>query len=68
MMWARWLDREQGVFYIQDLTRSQRHQFDAAILNSHRRGAPNRVWYDSNKANLNADAVRYIDNLLARSG
>jgi hypothetical protein len=66
MMWARWLDREQGILMVDDLSPGQRFQFDAATINSHQAGAPYRLWYEANKPNLNPDAVRYIDNLLAQ--
>ena len=68
MMWARWLDREQGILMIDDLTPGQRYQFDAATLNSHQAGAPYRLWYEANKPHLNPDVVRYMDEPLTQTG
>jgi hypothetical protein len=68
MMWARWMSREQNIVFISDLTPGQRMQFDQSIRNGYRSSSPDGAWYEEYKSNLNPDAVKYIDNLLAQPG
>ena len=62
---ARWSNVAQTFLYIDELNPGDRAQFDGSTrfaLSEH----AYRLWYDLFKPNLNPDAVRYVDNLLAR--
>ena len=64
---AWWMYRAQVVTYVDELTVAERTSFDASVRGFHELPVT-RFWYESTKATLNPDAVRYIDNLLAQPG
>ena len=64
---AWWQYRAHAIAYADELTATERASFDFTMRESYRLPLA-RLWYDTTKANLDADAVRYIDNLLAQPG
>ena len=65
---AFWVDRTLTVSVIDALPAGERTQFEIHIRNSYGSNASpvSRLWYETTKAALNPDVVRYIDNLLAQ--
>jgi hypothetical protein len=62
---AWWQYRSHVIAYADELTAAERVSFDFTIRGGY--SVPlTRLWYDMTKATLNADAVRYVDNLLAQ--
>jgi hypothetical protein len=64
---AWWHFRAQVIPYVDELPAGERVAFDAG-LRGYDRNALERLWYQTTKASLNPDAVRYIDDLLAQPG
>jgi hypothetical protein len=62
---AWWLYRAQVIADVDELTPAERASFDLRMRAFHELPLT-RLWYESSKATLNADAVRYIDKLLAQ--
>jgi hypothetical protein len=63
---AWWNYRSQVIAYIDELPEGERIQFDAAIQRFF--GHPvARLWYDTLKSTLSPEAVRYVDDVVARS-
>ena len=54
--------------YIDDMPVAVRVGFDVSCQVQYAAGTSSRFWYDSTKATLNPDAVRYVDDLLDRTG
>ena len=65
---AWWHFRTQTILEIDELTEGARISFDAACRANYAPDTLLGVWYESQKGLLDPDAVRYIDNLLARPG
>ena len=63
---AWWAYRVQVIPHLDELPAGERFEFEARTRANY--GSPTlaRFWYDSNKGTLNPEAVRYIENLLAR--
>ena len=57
----------QHITHIDKLTKAERQKFDFILRQAHRSGARAR-YLELNREMMNADAVRYIDNLLAHPG
>jgi len=66
--WAFWYYRQQTVSQIDQLPPGERAEFDIGARGAYGRSPVGRLWYETTKATLNPDAVRYIDNLLAQPG
>ena len=65
---ARWSYRVQFIPNADELSPMERAQFDGAIRSGYGSTGVSRLFYDLSKPTANADAVRYIDNLLAQPG
>jgi len=64
---AWWHYRTQTIPYLHELSPEERRVFEFGI--NHYRTLPvPTLWYGTNKFWLHADAVRYVDNLLAQPG
>ena len=63
-----WQIRSESLRHLKELPDSERKDFDTRMRVQYSAGSLERVWYESNRDILGADAVRYIDNLLARPG
>jgi hypothetical protein len=66
MTW--WHYRSHTIAHVSELTDGERAEFDRSVRDSYGKGALQRLWYDTTKPTLNPDAVRYVDDLLARPG
>ena len=64
---AWWQYRDQVIAYADELPKAAREAFDTSTRGAYRYPL-GRLWYEMNKASLNADTVRYIDDLLAQPG
>jgi hypothetical protein len=62
---ASWQLRSQTIIYIDELPQGVRDSFDLTCRIEYSPGTWHRFWYESTKATLNQDAVRYLDRLLA---
>jgi hypothetical protein len=62
---AWWQYRVGVITYVDELPKAEREAFDASTSAAYRLPL-GRLWYEVTKATLNADTVRYIDNLLAQ--
>jgi hypothetical protein len=70
-LYAWWQYRVQAIAHVDDLPSSERVEFDEGLRRNYGLFPVERLWYEVNKARkdvLNADAVNYIDNLLAQPG
>jgi len=65
--WASWSHYEQVIESLEQLTAGGRSQFDITLRLNLGSGGPASAWYETVKARLNPDAVRYVDRLLAQS-
>jgi hypothetical protein len=65
---AWWQYRSQVIENVAELPSGKRIEFDSAIQIAYGKLPGPRLWYETSKATLNPDAVRYIDNLLAQPG
>ena len=65
---AWWHTRANVIPYLDQLSPGERTEFDNNTRSALGGNAVGRLWYESMKAQLNPDAVRYVDELLARSG
>jgi hypothetical protein len=66
---AWWQYRAQTIQYIDELSEGERVGFDESIRQGY--GGARFIearWYVNRKLTLNPDAVRYVDNLLAKPG
>ena len=63
---ARWNNLSQTIVYLDELLPADRLQFDSSTRVTLSDPAF-RFWYGIVKPTLDPDAVRYVDNLLARS-
>ena len=65
-----WQYRAGVINRIDDLPSGEKSAFDATLRLSYQPGGVAHVWYEANKSlpHINPDAVRYIDNVLARPG
>ena len=67
--YAFWNHRQVIVSYVDDLTPGERAEFESGIRASYAPSSPiGHLWYEHSKANINPDAVCYVDNLLAQPG
>lgn len=64
---AWWQYRLEVIPYVHELSESAREEFEAGILQNYGRQPIEKLFYESAKPNLPAEAVRYIDEILARS-
>ena len=62
-----WLFDEQQVEHSDKLRKAERNRFDALMRAQYQSGTK-RWFFEQARPFLNADAVRYIDNLLAQPG
>jgi len=66
---AWWQYRAQVIQYIDDLSEGERFGFDNSVRQSYDGSRiASALWYANQKATLNPDAVRYVDDLLAQPG
>ena len=66
--WAWWQVRNQTILNIDQLSSSERAEADRNNRIFYGEQPIGRLWYEKQKYMLNADAVRYVDNLLAQPG
>ncbi len=64
---AWWQQRLQIIPYLEQRSKAERVGFDFAVRRIYGDTPVSRLWYESNKATLRPDAVRYVDTLLAQS-
>ena len=64
--YASWVQNVRVINYGEELTQSERTTNDQGMRDTYGSRPLGRLWYETTKATLNRDAVRYIDNLLAR--
>ncbi len=62
---AWWQYRAQVIVYVNELPIAERMAFDRTVRASYE-SPLGRLWYEMMKATLDADAVRYVDKLLAQ--
>jgi hypothetical protein len=67
-LWASWTHYERVIESIDELTDGGRRQFEATLLFALSPGGPSGTWYGSMRSRLNPTAVKFVDDLLARSG
>lgn len=65
--YAAWLHQTQSIPHVDALTPGERAAFDAGMRSMYTRHPLGRFWYETVKSELNPDAVRYVDNLLAQA-
>jgi hypothetical protein len=65
---AWWYTRTQQIPYLEELPAGERAAFEGGIRGNYRIRPLGRLWLESTKDQLNPDAVRYVDNLLAQPG
>jgi len=66
--WAWWVFRAQVIPLAKELRAGDRAQFDAGIRTLYENLPSGRLWFQAVKNNLDPDAVRYVENLLAQPG
>ena len=66
-LYALWICYAEAIPYADHLRDGERTAFDGALRNNHA-NPPGALWYSTSKSRLDADAVRYIDNLLTQPG
>jgi hypothetical protein len=62
---AWWTYRLGVIAYVEQLPRRERAEFERGLRFQFGASPITRLWYQTTKGNLDPDAVRYIDNLLA---
>ena len=67
---AWWWHQSHNIAYVDELPSAERLAFDREIrIRYHRQSNPvSKLWCESTKPRLNPEALRYIDNLLAKPG
>ena len=65
---AFWQNRVQAIPYIGEMTTGQRIHLDTVLRTQYGRTPVPRLWYETVKPQMDPDAVRYVDNLLAQPG
>jgi hypothetical protein len=63
---AWWMYRAQVIPFADELRAGERTQFDASMRRGYTTLNVSRLWFQTYRNNLDPDAVRYIDNLLAQ--
>jgi hypothetical protein len=65
---AWWQIRSESIRYMKELPDSEQEGFDARLRFYFQAGSLDRFWYETNKAIVAPENVRYVDNLLAQPG
>jgi hypothetical protein len=65
---AWWYPRVPAIQYIDHLPAAERDVFNELLRRNYGNLEPGRTWYERTKPILNADAVRYVDRVLAQRG
>jgi hypothetical protein len=69
LMWdeyAWWYFRTQQIPFLDELPQGERDAFDNGIRFNYEARPLGRLWYETQRPLLSADAVRYVDSVLAR--
>jgi len=63
---AWWMGQAQSIRHASQLSEADRSAMDLAVRRIYGGNTLSALWYETMKATLNPDAVRYVDNLLAQ--
>jgi len=63
-----WLYHTQVIPFVKELRPGERAAIDAGLRRQYRISQSGQLWFQAMRNNLDADAVRYVDNLLAQPG
>ncbi len=63
-----WVAQQEAIGRLADLSDTERLANEERLRLTYGRPGAARVWYDAMKETLRADAVRYVENLLAQPG
>ena len=66
--WALWLNFQAAVETSQHLSPGVMCEAENIAINNYGKNSTSAKWFELTKPILNPDAVRYVENLLARSG